>query len=54
MRRLTVEEAVRLALENNLGIRVARIDPQIEDLERRAGARGLVPDLDEHVPGREH
>ncbi len=31
-RRLTVEEAVRLALDNNLGIRVARIDPQIEDL----------------------
>jgi outer membrane protein TolC len=32
IRRLTIEEAVRLALENNLGIRVARIDPQIEDL----------------------
>lgn len=32
VRRLTVEEAVRLALENNLGIRAARIDPQIEDL----------------------
>jgi outer membrane protein len=31
-RRLTVEEAVRLALENNLGVRVARIDPQVEDL----------------------
>jgi outer membrane protein TolC len=31
-RRLTIEDAVRLALENNLGIRVARIDPQIEDL----------------------
>lgn len=32
VRRVTVEEAVRLALENNLGIRAARIDPQIEDL----------------------
>jgi outer membrane protein TolC len=32
VRRLTAEEAVRLALENNLGIRVARIDPQIQDL----------------------
>jgi len=31
-RRVTVDEAVRQALENNLGIRVARIDPQIEDL----------------------
>jgi len=32
LRRLTVDEAVRLALENNLGIRAARIDPQIGDL----------------------
>jgi outer membrane protein len=32
VRRLTVDEAVRLALENNLGVQVARIDPQIEDL----------------------
>jgi len=32
VRRLTVDDAVRLALEHNLGVRVARIDPQIEDL----------------------
>ena len=32
LRRLTVDEAVRLALVNNLGVQVARIDPQIEDL----------------------
>ena len=32
VRRLTAEDAVRLALENNLGIRAARIDPHIEDL----------------------
>src|SRR5688572_21839616 len=32
VRRLTADEAVRLALENNLGIRIARMDPQIEDL----------------------
>lgn len=32
VRRLTVEEAVELALENNLGIRIARYDPQIQDL----------------------
>ncbi len=31
-RQLTIDEAVRLAVENNLGIRVARIDPQIQDL----------------------
>ncbi len=32
VRRLTAEEAVRLAAENNLGIQIARFDPQIEDL----------------------
>jgi|CXWL01.1.fsa_nt_gi outer membrane protein TolC len=31
-RRLSVEEAVRLALENNLGIQIARINPEIQDL----------------------
>ncbi len=31
-RRLTVEEAVRLALENNLGLRAARFAPQVQDL----------------------
>ena len=32
VRRLTVEDAVRMALENNLGIRVARVEPQLQDL----------------------
>ncbi len=32
VRRLSVDEAVRLALEQNLGIRIQRIDPQIQDL----------------------
>ena len=31
VRRLTADEAVRLAAENNLGIQIARFDPQIED-----------------------
>jgi outer membrane protein len=31
VRRLTVDEAVRLALENNLGVQIARMDPAIED-----------------------
>ena len=39
VQRLTVEEAVRLALEHNLGIQVARANPQIEDLSV-ASARG--------------
>ena len=32
VRRLTVAEAVRIALNNNLGVQIARIDPLIEDL----------------------
>jgi outer membrane protein len=32
VRKLTSDDAVRLALENNLGIRIARYDPQLEDL----------------------
>jgi HAE1 family hydrophobic/amphiphilic exporter-1 len=32
MRRLTADEAVRLALENNLGLQVARFNPQLQDL----------------------
>jgi outer membrane protein len=32
VRRLTADEAVRAAIENNLGIQVARVDPLIQDL----------------------
>ena len=32
VRRLSVDDAVKLALEQNLGIRIQRIDPQIQDL----------------------
>ena len=32
IRRLTVDDAVRLAAENNLGIQIARVNPQLEDL----------------------
>jgi outer membrane protein len=31
VRRLSIDEAVKLALEQNLGIRIQRIDPQIQD-----------------------
>src|SRR5688572_26094904 len=31
-RRLTVDEAVRAALQNNLGIQIARVDPLVQDL----------------------
>jgi HAE1 family hydrophobic/amphiphilic exporter-1 len=39
VRRLTADEAVKLALENNLGIQVSRLDPRVEDLNV-AAARG--------------
>src|SRR5262249_6620256 len=32
LRRLTIDEAVKAALEQNLGIRIQRVDPQIQDL----------------------
>jgi outer membrane protein len=32
MRRLSIDDATRLALEQNLGIRIQRIDPQIQDV----------------------
>jgi outer membrane protein len=44
-RRLTADEAVKLALENNLGIRVARIDPQIQDLNIVNAKTGWTPSL---------
>jgi outer membrane protein TolC len=45
VRRLTADEAVRLALENNLGIRVARIDPQIQDLNIVDARTGWTPSV---------
>ena len=35
VRRLSVDEAVRLALEQNLGIQIERLNPQIQDLTIR-------------------
>src|SRR2546427_496109 len=31
VRRLSIDEAVKLALEQNLGIQIQRVDPQIQD-----------------------
>jgi outer membrane protein TolC len=45
VRRLTVDEAVRLALEQNLGIRVDQFDPQIQDLAISQARTGWVPNL---------
>ena len=43
VRTLTLDDAVRLALENNLGIRVAQIDPRIQDLGIAAAHGAWVP-----------
>ena len=32
VRQLTIDDAVRLALDNNLGIQIARFNPQVQDL----------------------
>ena len=44
-RRLTADEAVRLAAENNLGIQIARFDPQIENLNVVQARRAWGPTL---------
>jgi outer membrane protein len=43
VQRVTVEEAVRLALENNLGVQVARVNPQIQDLSIAATRANWTP-----------
>jgi outer membrane protein TolC len=49
VRRLSIDEAARLALEQNLGIRIQRMDPQIQDvgivLARSAWAPSLTSSL---------
>jgi len=45
VRRLTADEAVKLALENNLGIQIARFDPQIEDLNVLTARTNWAPSL---------
>ncbi len=43
VRRLTADEAVKLAIENNLGIQISRVDPQIEDLNVLAARTAWSP-----------
>jgi outer membrane protein len=45
VRRLTMDDAVRLAAENNLGIQVARFDPQIQDLTIVQAQANYTPTL---------
>jgi HAE1 family hydrophobic/amphiphilic exporter-1 len=43
VRRLTSDEAVKLAIENNLGVQISRLDPQIEDLNVAAARSAWTP-----------
>src|SRR5262249_22960650 len=45
VRRLSIDEAVKLALEQNLGIRIQRIDPQIQDVSVAAARSFWAPNL---------
>src|SRR5207247_1885258 len=45
VRRLSIDEAVKLALEQNLGIRIQRIDPQIQDVSVAAARSFWAPSL---------
>jgi outer membrane protein TolC len=45
VRRVSVEEAVRLAAENNLGIQIARYNPQLEDLDVAQVRASYTPSL---------
>jgi outer membrane protein TolC len=45
LRRLTLDDAVRLALENNLGLQVARFNPQLQDLNLAIARAAWTPAL---------
>jgi outer membrane protein len=51
VRRLTIDEAVRLALENNLGVQIARINPQIQDLSVALARSAWIPTFNTTVQG---
>ncbi len=44
-RRITVEDAVKLALEHNLGVQVARVSPQIQDYSIAQARANWAPNL---------
>jgi HAE1 family hydrophobic/amphiphilic exporter-1 len=51
VRQLTIEEAVRLALDNNLGIQIARFNPQMQDLSVAQARSAWVPNFTTLVQG---
>jgi outer membrane protein TolC len=51
VRPLTIDEAVRLALDNNLGIQIARFNPQVQDLSVALARSAWVPNFTTVVQG---
>jgi outer membrane protein len=49
VKRLTVEEAVKLALEHNLGVQVARVDPQVQDYAVASARANWAPTLTSNI-----
>jgi outer membrane protein TolC len=45
VRRLTADEAVTMALENNLNLRADRLDPQIEDMNVASARAAFTPEV---------
>jgi outer membrane protein TolC len=45
VRQLTIDDAVRLALDNNLGIQIARFNPQVEDLSVALARSAWAPNF---------
>ena len=43
VRRLSVDDAVKLALEQNLGIQIDRLTPQIQDVAVAQARTGWIP-----------
>ena len=48
LRRLTLDDAVRLGLENNLGLQVARFNPQLQDLTLAIARAAYTPAFTTH------
>jgi outer membrane protein len=52
VRQVTIEDAVALALEQNVDLQVQRISPQIQDLGVSVASSGWTPTFDSSVTGR--
>jgi outer membrane protein len=50
-RPLTIDEAVRLALDNNLGIQIARFNPQVQDLSVALARSAWTPSFTTVIQG---